>query len=242
MVPHLSYRPRRSSALFVTGLFCSLLIPSLSAQPNADSVWLSEEWYRPPASTSLFDPVQSLPEPFRAELLLKRYIRDEQFFELRKRTDDTLAVDAIFEQALLLTDSDPGRALFVTMMAVMDHEWLGIRIPLLGTVYIPLTTESDSLFRLRRTHLPKRVLADRPKAVDKDKLQHFFGSAFLMYVTRSPRIAGWFGDMVERGEASFVMGGSDDVRDREANAKGREFGRRLLKDPAVLPSDVLWGK
>jgi hypothetical protein len=48
------------------------------------------------------------------------------------------------------------------------------------------------------------------------------------------------GDLFEIGEDRFVLGGKDDPLDKKANAKGREFGLRLLKDENVLPSDVLW--
>ena len=206
-----------------------------------ESAWLNDDWYYTSQESSFIDFTEFLPSLIRNEVHLKRYIRDERFYLLRKEYDDTLAVDAIFDQALLLTEGNIKESLLLSMFAVMDHKRLGFNIPVVGSLYIPLTFESDSLFRLRRTHLPKKLLSDDLLASDKDKLQHFFGSAFLAYETNSNSIVKWIGDLFELGENRFVLGGNNDPRDKMANAKGREFGLRLLKDETVLPSDVLWG-
>lgn len=214
----------------------------LSAQEN-DTLWIGGEWYYSTEDTSTcIDLTRFLPGFFKDEALLKRYLRDERFYDLRKLRGDTLAVDAIFDHAMLITDDDIGEALWVCAFAVMDHRKLGLRIPLLGSIYFPLTAENDSLFKVRRTNLPKKILSDNPRAADKDKLQHFFGSALIAYLTNSNTFAQWIGDLFEIGEDRFVLGGRTDVRDKLANAKGREFGLRLLRDGNVLPSDVLWGR
>lgn len=224
-------------------LFLALLaLPGILSGQTPDSLWLNDDWYYTTESGSFFDLTRYLPGFLRDEAYLKRYIRDERFFRLRRQYDDTLAVDAVFDRAMLIAEGDVRRALLLSTAATMDHRRLGIRLPLLGTVFFPLTFENDSLFRIRRTHLPKRVLADRPRAVDKDKLQHFFGSAYIAYLFNSDRIAKWAGDRLEDGEESFVAGGREDERDKAANAKGREFGLRLLREPDLLPSDVLWGR
>ncbi|MBP9211260.1 MAG: hypothetical protein KBF97_00600 [Bacteroidetes bacterium] len=223
--------------------FCILFLLSVpaAAQAQSDTLWLAEPWYFDAGPAALTDAARFLPPVFREGVLLKRYIRDDRFYQLRKSFDDTLAVDAIYDRALHLTEGDIGMALLVAAIAVMDHRQLGLKIPLLGTVYLPLTMESDSLFKVRRTNLPKRILTDGPKAVDKDKLQHFFGSAFLAYAVNSPIFAEHVGDWVEEWEQRFVLGGKKDRRDQAANALGREFGFGLQKDPEILPSDILWG-
>ncbi len=222
------------------GFFLFLLSPAITTAQAVDSVWLSDEWYYSPEPPSVVDLTRYLPQFLRDEALLKRYLRDDRFFELRKRRGDTLAVDAIFDRAMVMAEGDPERALLIAAFAVMDHRRIGLRLPIIGSVYFPLTFESDSLFRRRRTHLPKKMLPDNPRAVDKDKLQHFFGSAFLAYASRSSAFAEWIGDLLESGEQRFVLGGRDDPRDQMANAKGREFGIRLIREPDLLPSDVLW--
>lgn len=213
----------------------------LSAQTEtADSLWLNDDWYFSVENPSIFDLTAFLPPLLNREALLKRYLRDERFYNVRKSYDDTLAVDAIYDRAMLLTDGNIKQALLISTLAVMDHRRLGLRLPLIGAVYLPLTFENDSLFRRRRTHLPKKVLDDNPRASDKDKLQHFFGSAYITYATGSKVIAEWIGDLLETGEESFVLGGRDDIRDRLANEKGRKFGSMLMRNPDLLPSDILW--
>ena len=109
---------------------------------------------------------------------------------------------------------------------------------------LPLTLESIDQFRMRYGNLPSRVFSDSADTVsnDKDKLQHFFGSAYLAFTEGGDNIAEHIGDWIERGEESFVVGGRDDVRDRKANALGQEFGLMLLDDEYAVPSDVLWKK
>jgi hypothetical protein len=215
-------------------------LPLPAQSEPSDTLWLNDDWYYTADSPSFIDLTKLLPAIFRDEALLKRYLRDDRFYDLRKRYDDTLAVDAIYDRAMLISDGDIEHALLISTVAVMDHRRLGLRLPLIGAVWLPLTFESDSLFRLRRTHLPKKVLDDNPRASDKDKLQHFFGSAYIAYLTGSGTITTWFGDLLEIGEDQFVLGGRSDERDRLANAKGREFGILLLREQDLLPSDVLW--
>lgn len=224
--------------LLLLFLFC---VAETRAQGNEDA-WLNDDWYFRPEIDTFFDLTNFLPRPLRDEVRLKRYLRDDRFFALRKFYDDTLAVDAIFDRAMLIADNDVQHALFISTVAVMDHRRLGLRLPIIGAVYLPLTAEDDSLFRIRRTHLPKKLLDDNLRASDKDKLQHFFGSAYVAFRFHSNAIAEWIGDLLEDGEQSFVLGGRDDARDKLANERGREFGLRLLHDPRVLPSDILWKK
>lgn len=206
-----------------------------------DSLWLNDEWYYSTVEPTLIDLTALFPSLISNEVRLKRYIRDDRFYALRKQYDDTLAVDAIFDQAMMMADGDVLEALLISTVAVMDHKRLGFNVPIIGSIFIPLTFEHDSLFRQRRTHLPKKILSDNNRASDKDKLQHFFGSAFITYATNSNTIGEWIGDLFEIGEDRFVLGGRNDKRDKLANRKGREFGLRLLKEYDLLPSDVLWG-
>ena len=228
------------SSFFI--LASSVLHAQSSETADSSTAWLNDEWYYGLDDSSFFDSSSLLPDLFQHQVQLKEFIRDPHFYVLRKSYGDTLAVDAIYDRAMLLADGNVKEALWISLFSVMDHRSLGFRIPLLGTVRIPLTFESDSSFKLRRTNLPKRVLNDLNKTTDKDKLQHFFGSAFLAFETNSDSFVEWIGNLLEIGENKFVVDGNDDPRDRLANAKGREFGLRLLKDETVLPSDILWKK
>ncbi len=225
-------------------IFLFICFPLLlsSQTVNKDSLWLNDDWYYSTQDSSFIDLTNFLPPFLKDEAHLKRYLRNERFFELRKFYDDTLAVDAIFDRAMLIADGNVKYALLIATFAVMDHQHLGLKLPLIGSVYIPLTFENELLFRLRRAHLPKKILNDNKRSSDKDKLQHFFGSAFIAYTTNSNSFAEMIGDLFEIGEDRFVLGGKDDQRDKQANEKGREFGLQLLRDENILPSDVLWGK
>ncbi|HTY10154.1 MAG TPA: hypothetical protein VMF88_03680 [Bacteroidota bacterium] len=206
----------------------SLCIPEYSTE---DSSLISFQYFLPPV--------------LRDEGTLKRYIRDPRFQQLRRSCSDTLAVDAIFARAFEIADGTMSHALLVATLATFDHFRLGLKIPLVGPLYLPLTVvESRKEFSDRYMHLPRRVLPDSAGRLrrDRDKLQHFFGSAYLTYVFNSRTIANFFGDFVEWGEPLFVVGGDYDDRDKYANHLGQEFGMRLLDGEEVMPSDVLWKK
>ena len=179
-----------------------------------------------------------LPQLVKDERELKRYVRDRRFMEIRRYYGDLVAVDAIYQKAVQLVDYNIHDALLITIFATMDHRRVGIRVPVLGSLFLPLTAESDSLFLVRWANLPSRVYGGREgeKGNDRDKLQHFFGSAFITYALRSSESASLAGSFVEWGEDAFIVGGQSDWRDRRANAQGRLFGRSLEEDPAVRPS------
>lgn len=218
--------------------------PSGIFSQEKDSLWLNDQWYFSPDDSSLIDFNLLLPAFLRDQLLLKRYIRDMRFLELQKSCNDTLAVDAIFDNAMVLAHEDIAHALLIAALATMDHFRLGIKIPFGIVLNLPLTTESKEKFAIRHHHLPKRILPDAvgKRIKDKDKLQHFFGSAYLTYVTGSSWLANLAGNFVEWGEEGFVVDGAWDERDRAANRFGQEFGKRLLHGEDILPSDVLWKK
>jgi hypothetical protein len=172
---------------------------------------------------------------------IRRYVRNARFDEFRRLCGDLRAADAIFQKALKIVEYDVGRALFVAFMATIEHQRIDLRVPVVGTVGLPLTFEEDSLFLLRFRNLPSRLYHDTPATPfgDRDKLQHFFGSAYLAYAAESPELARSTGSFVEAGEASFVVGGVDDPRDRRANQQGETFGHDLLYVRNLLPSDYL---
>ena len=203
----------------------------------------SDVWNYSVEDSSFIDFSYFLPEVFRDESALKRYIRDPRFLELRRIAGDTVAVDMIFMRALEIADDDVGLALLIASLATFDHFRLGVRTIVFGTIYFPLTLESDNSYRARYAHLPRRILPDSlgRRKNDKDKMQHFFGSAYLTYLFNSRTIARTFGDFIEWGEPRFIVGGDFDERDKFANRLGQEFGMRLLDGEDIVPSDVLWG-
>lgn len=185
-----------------------------------------------------------LTETFTPKLILdtqkiRAYIRDPRFKELTLRCGDLRAVDGIYLKALKIADYNLSRALFLSLMGTLEHENVEFKIPVVGVLEVPLTFEADSLFAARMKNLPSRIYPDTPPEGDRDKLQHFFASAYLSYVSDSPELAKESGDLVEWGEAQFVVGGADDPRDKRSNKHGDAFGRDLAVVKTLLPSDYM---
>lgn len=185
-----------------------------------------------------------LTETFTPKLILdtkriRSYIRDPRFKELTNSCGDLRAVDGIYLKALKISEYNISRALFLSLMGSLEHEDIEFKIPILGALPVPLSFEEDSLFAARKKNLPSNIYPDTPPEGDKDKLQHFFASAYLAYVSESPELAKESGDLVEWGEAKFIVGGADDPRDKRANKHGDAFGRDLAVVRTLLPSDYL---
>ena len=209
------------------------------AQCEGDLSWNFDEH-----ESSGFSIGKFLTETFTPRLILdtktiRTYVRDPRFKVLSGRCGDLRATDAIYLKALRIAEYDIARALFLSLMGTLEHENIGVEIPVLGVLKVPLTFEEDSLFKARTMNLPSRLYPDTPPEGDKDKLQHFFASAYLSYATQSPEFAKESGDFVEWGEARFISGGDDDPRDKRANAQGDAFGRDLAVVKTLLPSDYL---
>lgn len=175
-------------------------------------------------------------------VLLKAFIRSEEFAGTRQRWGDAYAVDVLFRRAQNLCWSNTFCALLITFLAVVDHQRVGVRTPVPGLVlWFPLTGEFSEEYASRVQALPCRVAADSPGAEggDRDKLQHFFGSALLAYLFDSGDLVDRVGEFIEWGEERFIVGGVLDERDLEANRRGRSFGLRLGQGPDVQPSFFL---
>ncbi|HTP12093.1 MAG TPA: hypothetical protein VMM37_00615 [Bacteroidota bacterium] len=227
---------RRFSLLAV--LFVLIRLPAL-AQCDEGLSWDFDEDENQGFSLGGF-----LSDTFTPKLLLdtkkiRAYIRDPRFKELADRCGDLRAVDGIYLKALKIADHDVARALFLSLMGTLEHQSVEFKVPLFGILGVPMTFEEDSLFQCRRNNLPSRIYPDTPPEGDKDKLQHFFASAYLAYASDSPELAKQSGNFVEWGESKFIAGGADDPRDKRSNKHGEAFGRDLLIVKTLLPSDYL---
>jgi hypothetical protein len=201
-------------------------------------------WEYSPETEEGFSITSFLQNAFTPQLItdtkrIRDYVRDPRFRVLTRRCGDLRAVDAIYVCALKVADFDMARALFLSLMAVLEHQNVKLKLPIVSSITLPLTFEEDSLFRARREQLPMHVYPDSPAGGDRDKLQHFFASAYISFASESPELARASGNAVEWGEAQFVVGGADDYRDRRANKHGERFGRDLLVVKTLLPSDYL---
>lgn len=219
----------------------SILFGTLAAQCEGDLSWDFDEEVTAGFSIGQLFSDAVTPQVIHDTNLIRRYIRDARYAELMKRCGDMRAIDAIYLRALRIADYNIMRGLLLSMMAVLEHQQIEFRMPVVKSLSIPLSFEEDSLFAQRVRNLPRHVYYDTPdsRMGDRDKLQHFFASAYIAYASETPELASGAGNAVEWGEAKFVVGGADDIRDKRANKQGELFGRDLIDVKNLLPSDYL---
>jgi hypothetical protein len=168
---------------------------------------------------------------------LKDFIRSDAFAAYRRFAGDARAADAIYVRAMSLTANNTAVALLIATVATFDHYVVGVRVPLLN-LWFPLSNESREEFDARVRNLPSKLYADSPPGPrgDRDKLQHFFGSAFIALAFESQGAARRVGDFIEVGEDAAIVDGVNDARDERADWNGREFGAALMADNRLYPS------
>jgi hypothetical protein len=171
---------------------------------------------------------------------LKSFIRNSTFKNIRTKFGDLKSVDAVFIRAMKLTNNNTAISLLISALGCFDHRVIGLKIPLFA-LFFPLTNESEEDFKLRVNNLPRHFYSDSPKGRygDRDKLQHFFGSAFLAFMFESNESAEGVSEFIEVGEDAIIVDGTYDERDIRANRQGQRFGSALIKNNFVLPSEYL---
>lgn len=234
---------KRAGRIRVFGSIIVLWSASTFSQEIPDSVQVPE--FEPrcnvPDAVSFFAPLV-IPKLLQDISRLKDFVRSSDFAGFRLHYGDVHAVDAIFERALNLCWNNVYEALIISFLTTMDHRRVGIRLPVIGSlVWLPLTSEFEDEFAARVNALPLKLYADTPpgRFGDRDKLQHFFGSAFLTYLFESGGAAERIGDFIEWGEPQFVVGGAYDERDLRADRQGQQFGMQLLQRTSARPSSFL---
>lgn len=193
-----------------------------------------------PVAISFFAPLLVPIKVVQDEALLRDFVMSREFSAYRHARGDRAAVDYLFREGLELSWGNTGEASLICMLATFDHRMVGFRIPIVHAVlWIPLTGEFPDVFARRVAALPSVLYADTPPEGDRDKLQHFFGSAFLTIAAGSAGPAEDVGEFVETGEEEFVVGGVNDPRDLRADQQGQRFGAELLVRTDALPSEFL---
>jgi hypothetical protein len=173
---------------------------------------------------------------------ISSYIASNEFADLKERIGDLPAVDSIYVKALEYKKYDYSEALLALTFATLPYKEVPIRIPIVNSVWkFPLFAADDSTYNLKNKNLPSKLFYDTPQGDfgDKDKLAHFFGTAFWSYNQLFFDLAFVIGYFVEAFEESFQVQNVIDERDLEANFLGNIFGKLLRKDKSILPSEVL---
>jgi hypothetical protein len=117
-----------------------------------------------------------------------------------------------------------------------------LRLPLVPfTVTVHLPSVNSPLFESKTKNLPSKFFYDTPKDNfgDKDKLPHFFGTAFIEYNFSFFNISKFLGIFVEKFEETFYVQGAMDKRDLYVNRLGARFGKGLRNNGSLLPSEFL---
>jgi hypothetical protein len=223
-----------------------MILCETHARCSDEKSWNGLSWDFDEGKSEEFSIGTFLSEIFTPQIIvdtkhIRQYILDERFQVLRDRCGDMRTIDAIFLKSLKIADYNIARALFLSFMAVLEHRKIEVEMPIVSSLKVPLTFEKDSIFSARIKHLPTQVYSDSPTTPegDRDKLQHFFGSAYLSYASEAPGFTRTLGNLIEWGEPVFIVGGTDDPRDKRANKQGESFGRDLLVVKTLLPSDYL---
>ena len=172
---------------------------------------------------------------------ISEFIASDYFKNLAQTNSDLALADTIYLRAVRFKDYNYSEALLALTFAVIPYKTVPIKIPLLGLkLNFPLTSDCDSIFALKNKNLPKEFYDDTPTGNygDKDKLAHFFGSAYISYTSRIFDLGNLIGYFVESFENKFKVQSAVDPRDMMTNTVGQLFGRILKKNKAILPSDV----
>jgi hypothetical protein len=172
---------------------------------------------------------------------LSEFIASEYFLSLRNSNNDLDLTDTLFLRAVKFENYNYYDALLDLAFAAVPYKEVPIQLPVLGIVDYPLVSAGDSVFLLKNKHLPKRLFYDTPidNFGDKDKLAHFFGSAYLSYSSNIFDLGDLIGYFVEVFEQSFKVQSHIDQRDLRTNKLGNIFGDILKRNKNVLPSQIM---
>ncbi|MFZ0456379.1 MAG: hypothetical protein WCE54_05835 [Ignavibacteriaceae bacterium] len=172
---------------------------------------------------------------------LSEFIASDYFLNLKKTNNDLELADTLFLRAVKYKDYNYSEALLALTFATVPYKEVPIQFPLIGILDYPLVSANDSVFLVKDKNLPKDFFYDTPKGSfgDKDKLAHFFGSAFISYSSNIFDLGDLIGYFVEVFEQSFKVQSSVDTRDLRTNKLGNIFGDILKKNENALPSQVM---
>jgi hypothetical protein len=170
------------------------------------------------------------------------FIASDYFKQLKKTNNDLALADTIYLRMLKYENYDYLNALFELTFAVIPYNKVHVRIPFINSIVIyRLPCAPDSIYRKKNNNLPKRFFFDTPtdNYGDKDKLAHFFGSAYISYSQNIFDLGDLIGYFVEVFEQNFEVQDAIDQRDLQTNTLGNIFGEMLTKDKNILPSQVM---
>jgi hypothetical protein len=172
---------------------------------------------------------------------LSEFIASDYFLNLKNSNNDLELTDSLFLRAVKFENNNYSEALLALTFATVPYKEVPIKFPFVGILNYPLISANDSVFHLKDKNLPKDLFFDTPidNYGDKDKLAHFFGSAFISYASNVFDLGDLIGYFVEVFEQTFKVQSSIDQRDLRTNKLGNIFGNILKENKNALPSQVM---
>lgn len=173
---------------------------------------------------------------------LTEFIASDDFYKLKSTCNDLQLADSIYMRGLNYYCGNTDEALLALTFATVPYKKVPIQIPIIkAIVRYPLISHSDSLFLIKNAQLPSKIFFNTPANYygDRDKLAHFFGSAFISNKSNIFDLGDLIGYFVEVFEESFKVQSQIDYRDIETNRLGNLFGEMLKINRNILPSRLL---
>ncbi|MHB1688619.1 MAG: hypothetical protein ACYCVH_14795 [Ignavibacteriaceae bacterium] len=173
---------------------------------------------------------------------ISNFIASDYFKNLKSTNNDLALADTIYLRALKYDNYNYREALFDLTFAVIPYNKVHVRIPLLNAIVVyRLPSAPEKVYKLKNKNLPKQLFFDTPQDNfgDKDKLAHFFGSAFISYSSNIFDLGDLIGYFIEVFEQDFEVQNSIDPRDLQTNKLGNIFGNILKHNKNILPSEVM---
>jgi hypothetical protein len=168
---------------------------------------------------------------------LREHIRSDIYREETEGMTDREKLDYIYDDAYILCRGDFQAAQLAGAVATLEHRTIDVKLLFGVSITLPLTFESEENFLKRVDRLPSRIYNDSTE--DKDKMQHFFLSAYLKRTLGTNLLVRLLGIFVEAGEEAFIVGGMTDKRDIQANDDGMRFATSDKRAPVSKPSEYL---
>ncbi len=177
-----------------------------------------------------------VPEGIRLGYDMREFIASQEFGTFDSTVSPEAAFNEIYYEAVTMAHGNLTDALLAASFGSFEHEY--IPLDFFGAeVDLPLTSEDHDRFLLRVSHLPAHLY--RIPEDDRDKIQHFFASAWLKSILGMDWLVHLAGEAVEAGESLFVIGDARDPRDVHANADGLRFEMQAEKNLGRPPSASL---
>lgn len=169
------------------------------------------------------------------------YVASDYFHNLKTNQDDLKLVDSIYTKALEFFNYDYSETFLCLTFATLPYNFIKSKFLFNTQLIIPLPSPSKKIFDKKVIQLPKKLFFDSPQNNfgDKDKLAHFFGSAFLRYNFGWFNLSKFMGIFVEQVEEKLFVNGSISGKDIVINHIGELFAETVKNNNKILPSDIL---